>query len=95
MAKEPTTHQVTCHKPDDDDDDRRIEGLGGPDDGGWYRDIDFLITGIENGDFKLWTIDTKGNSVWVVVRERNGRKYLKTTSDGIEPNNLLALHHCP
>ena len=24
------TYRVTCHKPDDDDADRRIEGLGGP-----------------------------------------------------------------
>ncbi|MBW8302146.1 MAG: DUF3892 domain-containing protein [Hydrogenophaga sp.] len=62
--------------------------------GGWYRDIDVLISLIENGD-KFWTVDMEGKSVWIVVRSRNGRKYLKTENDGVEPNNLLALPHCP
>ncbi len=90
------THQVTHHRPDDADPDRCLEGLGGPDGTGalWYRDIDTLIEGIESGAYQLWTIDKQGNSVWVEVRERNRRKYLKTTSDGVEPNNLLALPRC-
>lgn len=87
--------QVTCHKLDDGDRDRRIEGLGGPGGGGWYRDIDQLIAWIESGAYQFWTVDTAGNSVWIEVKERNRRKYLKTTSDGVEPNNLLALPHCP
>lgn len=32
--------------------------------------------------------------VEVIVATRNGRKYLKTTADGAEPNNLLALPEC-
>lgn len=88
-------YQVTCHTPDDQDPDRRIEGLGGPAVGGWWHDIDYLIQGIDSHSYSLWTVDQKGNSVWVVVAERNRRKYLKTQSDGIEPNNLLALRHCP
>lgn len=87
-------YQVTCHTPDDADPDRRIEGLGGPSGGGWYRDIDFLIAGIEAGTYRLWTTDTNGRAVWIEVATRNRRKYLKTTSDGIEPNNLLALPRC-
>jgi Protein of unknown function (DUF3892) len=87
------TFQVTCHKPDNADRDRRIQGLGGP--SGWYRDIDTLIDGIESGSYRLWAVDTNRNSVWVIVAERNWRKYLKTESDGIEPNNLLALRACP
>lgn len=87
-------YQVTCHTPDDADPDRRIEGLGGPGGGGWYRDLDFLIAGIEAGTYRLWTTDMKGNSVWIEVAMRNRRKYLKTTADGIEPNNLLALPRC-
>ncbi|PZQ80515.1 MAG: DUF3892 domain-containing protein [Ancylobacter novellus] len=84
--------RVTCHKPDNIDRDRRLEGLGGS---GWYRDIDTLISLIEGGENKFWTVDTAGNSVWIEVKERNRRKYLKTTSDGVEPNNLLALPRCP
>lgn len=87
--------QVTQHRPDNQDADRRIQGLGGPSGGGWYRDIDTLIRGVENSHFSLWTVSPSGNSVWVVVAKRNsGRKYLKTEADGIEPNNLLALPRC-
>lgn len=32
--------------------------------------------------------------VWVEVATRNGRQYLKTEADGVEPNNLLALPRC-
>lgn len=92
MAK--PTHQVTCHKPDDSDPDRRLEGLGGPGGGGWYRDIDFLIEGLESGAYDLWTVAPTGESVWVEVAVRRRRKYLKTEADGVEPNNLLALPHC-
>ncbi|ESX49397.1 DUF3892 domain-containing protein [Mesorhizobium sp. C416B] len=88
------TFQVNCHKPDNNDPDRRLQGLGGKGDTQWYRTIDQLITLIEGGD-KFWTVDTAGNSVWINVHTRNGRKYLKTDSDGVEPNNLLALPHCP
>lgn len=88
------TFQVNCHKPDNDDPDRRIQGLGGKADSQWYRTIDQIISLIESGD-KFWVVDSKGNSVWIEVHSRNGRKYLKTQSDGIEPNNLLALPHCP
>lgn len=88
------TFQVNCHNPDDDDADRRLEGLGGPGGGGWYRSIDALIKLIEQGD-KFWTTDKDNNSVWIIVAKRNGRKYLKTENDGVEPNNLLALPHCP
>ncbi len=90
-------YRVTHHRPDNNDPDRRIEGLAGPDSTTgalWYRDIDFLIRGIEAGTYRLWTVDQAGNSVWVLVDERNGRKFLRTQSDGIIPNNLLALPHC-
>lgn len=90
------TFQVTCHKPDNADKDRRLQGLGGPSGGGWYRNIDTLIHNIENENEWFWTVSPTGESVWVVVRQRgNGRKYLTTEPDGIEPNNLLALPHCP
>lgn len=95
MAK--PNYRVTHHRPDDADRDRRLEGLGGPDSTTgalWYRDIDFLIRGIESNEYALWTVDQQGNSVWVEVKERNKRKYLKTQTDGVEPNNLLALPRC-
>ncbi|MFK3778249.1 DUF3892 domain-containing protein [Agrobacterium sp. NPDC089420] len=87
------TFQVTCHTPDNSDPDRRLQGLGGPDGNGWYRSIDTLISLIKQGE-KFWSVDQKGNSVWIIVANRNGREYLRTESDGIEPNNLLALPVC-
>ncbi|MCV3239327.1 DUF3892 domain-containing protein [Mesorhizobium sp. ZC-5] len=87
------TYQVTCHTPDNADKDRRLQGVGGPGGDGWYRTVDQMIAHIEGGD-RFWTVDQHGNSVWLMVSSRNGRKYIKTESDGVEPNNLLALPHC-
>ena len=88
-------YRVTCHRKNDADIYTRIQGLGGPGGGGWYRDLDTLIAGIESGTFNLWTVAPDGVSVWVKVATRSGRKYLKTGSDGLEPDNLLALQQCP
>jgi hypothetical protein len=93
MAEKPN-YQVTCHRKDDANIHTRIEGLGGPGGGGWYRDLDFLITGIESGAYNLWTVAPNGDSAWVVIASRNGHQYLKTQPDGEEPNNLLALQPC-
>lgn len=87
------TFQVTCHTPDNTDRDRRLQGVGGPGGDGWYRTVDQMISLIKSGD-RFWTTDTKGQSVWVMISSRNGREYIKTESDGLEPNNLLALPHC-
>lgn len=88
------TYQVTCHKPDNSDKDRRMQGVGGPGGEGWYRTVDQIIALIDNGN-KFWTVDSAGNSVWIMTASRNGRQYIKTESDGKEPNNLLALPECP
>jgi hypothetical protein len=90
------TYQITCHKPDNQDTDRRIQGLGGPGGGGWYRDIDTLISLIENEGDRFWTTTPRGESVWIDVYKHpdSGRKYLKTDRDGVMPYNLLALPHC-
>jgi hypothetical protein len=91
-------HQVTCIVPDGADADQRIDAIGGatgaPNGGPWQLLIDAAITGIENGTYSFYT-SVNGHTAEVVVAKRaNGRKYLKTTADGFEPNNLLALPHC-
>jgi hypothetical protein len=86
-------YQVTCIIPDGLDLDRRIDTIGGTAAGGWQLKLDAAIQHIENGTHRFWTI-AKGESVWVIIATRNGRKYLKTTADGLEPNNLLALPRC-
>jgi len=95
----PTSHQVTCITPDSTDADQRIDAIGGysgaQNGGAWKLPIDEAIRGIENGTWSFWT-KVNGRQVDVIVAKRpNGRKYLKTTADGYEPNNLLALPRCP
>jgi hypothetical protein len=84
--------QVTCHTPDDNDRDRRIQGLGGA--WGW-KDIDTLIGEIQGGVNRYWTT-AHGRNVWVIVQRhpQSSRLYLTTEGDSYPPNNLLSLSRC-
>jgi hypothetical protein len=68
---------------------------GGPNGGPWSLKLDAAIAGIENGTWSFWTYGGGAATDVVVAVRSNGRKYLKTEADGIEPNNLLALPKCP
>ena len=85
--------EITCHVPDDDDKDRRIQGIGND---LKYYEIDEAIGMIETGtqEFRVLRDPPLYDSALIVVAERNGKKYLKTEVDGKEPNNLLSLPHC-
>lgn len=91
----PQDHQITCIIPDGADSDRRIDSIGGAtgskSGGPWCIKLDVAIKGIEDGTWRFWT-SVNGNSVWVIIATRNGKKYLKTEADGAEPNNLLSPH---
>lgn len=90
-----TRYQVTCITPDGSDSDQRIDAIGGTSGGGWKLLIDDAIAKIDGGTHEFWT-NVDGRSADVIVAKRsNGRKYLKTTADGVEPNNLLKLPRCP
>lgn len=83
--------QATCHTPDNADADRRLQGLGGV---GWKHSIDEIIRNIDNRTNTYWT-RVNGVRANIEVKQRpNGRRYIKTTADGYEPNNLLALPRC-
>jgi Protein of unknown function (DUF3892) len=77
----------------------RIEGLGGVYNGkAWYMPENDIIAELEKPEAaRTWNFFTSvnGKSAWVVVAAYEGRKYLKTTADGYEPNNLLSLLDCP
>ena len=76
---------------------RAARGLLGWDYAELCKRTDFhrhTIRNIESGTVQYYT-SVFGRSVWVVVAVHNGRKYLKTTADGYEPNNLLSLRDCP
>lgn len=91
-------HQVTCIIPDGRDADQRIDAIGsatgGQGGGSWRLLIDDAIARIEDGTYQFWTNANGQVADVVVARRANGRKYLKTTADGVEPNNLLALQTC-
>lgn len=54
---------------------------------------DSAIRRIESGTDSFFTM-VNNRSAEIVVASHNGRKYLKTDSDGYAPNNLLSLPEC-
>jgi len=57
---------------------------------------DEVISRIEKRTEAFYVEQPTGDQVDVIVSvSRFGNKYLKTTADGDEPNNLLNLPECP
>lgn len=65
----------------------RILSIGGP---GWSRTLDQAIRDIESGYITFY-VQVGVSSVFVIVTQYNGKKYIKTTADGYAPNKLLRL----
>src|SRR5690348_5967585 len=74
----------------------RITHVGGVHNGTrWRLTHAQAIQHIETGQTSFY-VSRNGQAVNVIVaKSRFGNKYLKTTSDGEEPNNLLSLSSCP
>ena len=75
----------------------RILNIGGvnPDGQRWKLTQQQAIDGIEQGRWRFY-VSAGGSTVWVVVAvSRYGNKYIKTTADGEQPDNLLSLPECP
>lgn len=91
------TAQITCVcKRDRFNPHERITHVGGTDPSVWKITQEAAIAHIESGAWKFWVKPKNAASVWVIVAvSRFGNKYLKTESDGDEPNNLLSLPECP
>jgi hypothetical protein len=86
------SYPITCVIPDSSDQDQRIEIIGGV---GWRRRIDDAIRDIETRAVDYWTYAAGTRARVIVAQRPNGRKYLKTTADDAEPDNLLGLPECP
>ncbi len=89
--------QITCvSKNDNQNPHERIRSIGGLNIDGsrWKISQDGAIEGIKAGKWKFSTTGG-GKLERVVIAVHNGREYLKTESDGVHPDNLLALPECP
>ena len=86
-------YEVTCinKRGDHYDPHERISHIGQQ--GNWRIREDSAIRRIESGSDSFY-VSVGGKTVEVIVASHNGRKYLKTQSDGYSPNNLLNLKEC-
>jgi len=89
--------QISCiNKTPRFDPHLRISHVGGANQDGtrWKMSEDAAISAIDQGKYNFY-VSQDGRSVWVVVATHNGRRYLKTENDGLQPDNLLSLPECP
>jgi hypothetical protein len=91
-------HEVQCiNKTDRKNPHERIQNIGGvnTDRTRWKLSETDAIAGIESGKWSFY-VSKGGHTVEVIVAvSRYGNKYLKTTTDGEQPDNLLSLPECP
>ena len=75
----------------------RIQNIGGVNADGtrWKMSERNAIADIKNGTYSFYVERPAGHRVNVIVATRLGVEYLKTTADGEQPDNLLALPECP
>lgn len=94
-----TARRVSCiNKLDRYNPHERIQRIGGRNGDGtpWSLSQRDAIGDIESGRRSFYVERPAGDRVAVIVaKSAAGNKYLKTTADGDEPNNLLSLQECP
>lgn len=90
--------KISCiNKSDRDSAHERIRSIGGVNADGtrWKRSQEQAIVDIERNTYQYY-VTVNGSVVDVIVAvSRFGNKYIKTTADGEQPNNLLSLPECP
>jgi|GEM_PF-4052834 len=83
--------EITCVILDISGADERVDCVGGPN---WTKGELAVIAEIESGAHYYVRVAGMPIPVEVVVASHGRRKYLKTVTDGLRPESLLALPHC-
>ena len=93
-----TSLQITCIlKSNRTSAHERITHVGGTRQDGsrWSYSQEQAVQGIKNGVLSFYVERPVGHRVAVIIgRSAAGHEYIKTESDGEQPNNLLALPEC-
>ncbi len=93
-----TRVQIGCiNKSDRYNAHERILSIGGKNANStpWKLSQAEAIRDIENGKFSFYVSRAGGVVDVIVATSQYGHKYIKTTADGEQPNNLLSLPECP
>ena len=91
-------HEIKCiNKSDRYDAYERIRSIGGINWDGtrWKLSLEKAIAGIASKEWEFYVQQGREKVNVIIVTSRSGNKYLKTTNDGEQPNNLLSLPECP
>ena len=90
-------HEIKCvNKSDRYDPHERILSIGGvnTDGSNWKLSQPEAVQSIKSGKYSVY-VRAQGHTVDVIVaKSRYGNEYIKTVSDGEQPNNLLSLYEC-
>ena len=88
--------EIKCINKDDRKNPyERIINVGGFGTTNWKLTQQEVIRRIKAGEESFYVSRPRGDTVKVIVaRSRFGNDYIKTESDGDEPNNLLSLPEC-
>lgn len=91
------TRQIKCINklPTHQDRHRRIQAVGGVEGLMRWKDSEDQAIANVKRDPSSYIVSEGGKTVRVVVRNHDGRDYLKTENDRFLPDNLLSLPECP
>jgi hypothetical protein len=98
ITKMATQIRIECiNKTDRFNHYERIRNVGGtnPDRTRWRLSEKDAIDGIKSGKWTFYVSVGQHNVRVLIARSQWGHEYLKTESDGEQPNNLLSLPECP
>jgi hypothetical protein len=90
------TKQIRCINkwPNHQDRHRRIQAVGGTEGIMPWRDSEDQAIANVKRDPTAYVVIEQGRMVRVIVRQHEGRDYLKTENDRFLPDNLLSLPEC-